>query len=59
MKEALVSEIKIMKSIQSENIVGLFDVMESSSNYYIMQELCDGDLEKYLESLDTKSLDEK
>ena len=25
--------------------MGFFDVMESSQNYYIVQELCDGDLE--------------
>jgi hypothetical protein len=24
--------------------VGFYDVMESSKNYYIIQELCDGDL---------------
>ena len=44
LKAALISEIKIMKSIHSENVVGLFDVMESSNNYYIIQELCDIDL---------------
>lgn len=25
------------------------DVMESSHNYYIIQEICDNDLERYLE----------
>lgn len=33
-----------MENIKSENIVGLYDVMESSKNYYIIQELCNGDL---------------
>ena len=33
-----------MQSVKSENIVGFLDVMESGSNYYIVQELCDGDL---------------
>lgn len=33
-----------MQTIKSENIVGFYDVMESSNNYYIVQELCDGDL---------------
>ena len=50
MKAALISEIKIMKAVHSENIVQLFDVMESSNNYYIIQELCDGDLEHYMKS---------
>ena len=39
-----------MKAVHSENIVQLFDVMESSNNYYIIQELCDGDLEHHLKS---------
>lgn len=34
--------------VKSENIVGVYDVMESNHNYYIIQELCDGDLEKLL-----------
>ena len=33
-----------MQTVQSQNIVGFLDVMESSKNYYIIQELCDGDL---------------
>lgn len=37
LKNALFSEIKIMQSIKSENIVGFFDVMESSKNYYLVQ----------------------
>ena len=31
-----------MEVIKSENVVGFYDVMESSKNYYIVQELCDG-----------------
>ena len=37
-----------MQSVKSENIVGFFDVMESSKNYYIVQELCDGDISKII-----------
>lgn len=37
-----------MESVKSENIVSFFDVMESSKNYYIVQELCDGDLSSVL-----------
>lgn len=33
-----------MQAVKSDNIVGFCDVMESSNNYYIVQELCDGDL---------------
>lgn len=49
LKSALISEIKILKSIKSNNIVRVFDVMESSENFYIFEELCGSDLEKYLE----------
>lgn len=31
-----------MECIKSENVVGFYDVMESSKNYYIVQEYCDG-----------------
>ena len=44
MMSALLSEIQILQTIKSENVVALFDVMESSQNYYIIQEICDGDL---------------
>ena len=37
-----------MQTIKSENIVGFYDVMESSNNYYIVQELCDGDLCEFM-----------
>lgn len=33
-----------MQEVKSDNIVGFLDVMESSKNYYIVLELCDGDL---------------
>ena len=36
--------------LKSENIVKVYDVMESPNNYYIVQELCDSDLEKYLKT---------
>ena len=49
-----------MKSVRSENIVGFYDVMESSNNYYIIQELCDGgDLEHYLKKQPNKCVNEK
>lgn len=48
-----------MKVVKSVNIVELFDVMESSNNYYIIQELCDTDLESYLKQKPNKTLSEK
>ena len=48
-----------MKALKSQNIVNFIDVMESSNNYYIIQELCDGDLEHYIKSKPNRVLDEK
>lgn len=48
LKSALFSEIQILQLVKSENIVKVLDVMESSHNYYIIQEICDSDLEKYI-----------
>jgi len=44
LKAALFSEIQILQLLKSENIVRMLDVMESSHNYYIIQEICDSDL---------------
>ena len=49
LKSALFSEIQILQLVKSENIVRVLDVMESSHNYYIIQEICDSDLEKFIE----------
>lgn len=48
-----------MKALKSDNIVGFVDVMESNNNYYIIQELCTGDLEGYLKGKPGKCVDEK
>jgi serine/threonine protein kinase len=37
-----VSEIKIMRKLKNEAIVGFIDILETSNNYYVIQELCDG-----------------
>lgn len=50
LKSALFSEIQILQLVKSENIVRVLDVMESSHNYYIIQEICDSDLEKFIDS---------
>jgi serine/threonine protein kinase len=39
---ALFNEISILKSMKNKNIVLLQDVMETSNNYYIVQEYCEG-----------------
>ena len=59
MKNALLSEIKVMRTIHSENCVRCIDVMESSNNYYVVQELCDSDLSKVLQKQPGKCLPEK
>jgi len=40
--------MQILQQVKSRNIVEVYDVMESTNNYYIIQELCDSDLEKYM-----------
>ena len=59
LKSALLSEIQIMSKIKSDNVVGFFDVLESKHNYYIVQELCDNDLEKVLKSSPGQKLTEE
>lgn len=41
-KEALISEVKVMRMLNSPCIVALKDVLETANNYYIVQEYCDG-----------------
>lgn len=59
LKSALLSEIQILSKIKSTNVVGFFDVLESKHNYYIVQELCDNDLEKVLKSSPEQKLTEE
>ena len=47
-----------MSKIKSSNVVGFFDVLESKHNYYIVQELCDDDLEKVLRNKPAHKLPE-
>lgn len=41
-------EIEILQQVKSPNIVAVHEVMESPNNYYMILELCDCDLEKYI-----------
>jgi serine/threonine protein kinase len=42
LKQGLLEEIKIMKKLSCDYVVKLLDVLETSNNYYIMQQFCDG-----------------
>jgi serine/threonine protein kinase len=59
MKNALLAEVRIMKEVNSENTVHLYEVMESTHNYYVIQELCDGDLSGLLKRAPNHVLEEK
>jgi calcium-dependent protein kinase len=49
LREGLLEEIKVMRKLKHSNIVELYDVLNTSSNYYLVQEYCDqGDLQKML-----------
>jgi calcium-dependent protein kinase len=48
LREGLISEIKIMQTLKSPNVVAFLDVLETTNNYYIIQEFCDsGDFSQY------------
>ena len=42
MKEALRLEIQILSKVKSDNIVRFIDYIETSNNFYIIQEYCNG-----------------
>ncbi|EGR29498.1 protein kinase domain protein, partial [Ichthyophthirius multifiliis] len=46
--QGLIMEIKILRKLKSEYIVQLTDVLETPNNFYLIQELCEGDLRKIL-----------
>jgi serine/threonine protein kinase len=48
MRSALATEVNILRSLVSEHTVALYDVRESTNNYYIIMELCDSDLGKII-----------
>ena len=59
LEEAFFSEIQIMAKLESPNIVTFLDVLESGKNYYIVQELCEGDLEVYMNQFPSKKIPEE
>ena len=49
LQDLLKSEVKIMGEVKSENVVKLYEYLESSNNCYIVMEYCnEGDFENYL-----------
>lgn len=42
LRDGLMNEIKIMRDLTGNNVVRLIDVLETTNNYYIVQEYCDG-----------------
>ena len=47
--ELLQTEIAIMEEIDHPNIMHLYELMESSNNYYLVLQYCNnGDMEAYL-----------
>ena len=47
--ELFVTEVKIMAKIWNENVIRLYDYIESASSCYVVTEFCNnGDLQSYL-----------
>lgn len=49
LENAIKREIQIMKKIENENSVKLYESFDLNDYHYLLLELCDGDLEKELE----------
>jgi len=57
--ELLKSEIRILKSINSENVVRLYDSFFEQNHYYLVMEYCDGgDVERFVKSKPTRTISE-
>lgn len=48
LKEALHREIEIMNLIKCENSLQIIDVIQTTSNYNLVLEICDGDIDDWL-----------
>lgn len=50
LKNAFMSEVRIMAQIDDPNVLRLYEFMESGSNYYLILPVCNnGDLRKYMD----------
>ena len=59
-KKYLLTEIGIMKKIDHINIIHLYELLESSNNFYLVIDYCNkGDFEQYLKSRNIYCLEEK
>ena len=59
-KKLLISEIKIMFTINHPNIIHLYELLESGNNYYLIIDYCNnGDLQTYLNNRKSTHLPEK
>lgn len=48
-KQMFTSEIKIMRKFSHENIIRLYDLLESGTSYYLVMQLCNqGDVRQYM-----------
>ena len=57
--EHLLTEIEVMSTIKSENIIRLYDIYQDQTNYYLIIDYCNqGDFLNYLRKLNRNYLDE-
>ena len=57
-RKAIYEEIKIMKIMNTENSVSFMDSYETKKKFYIKMELCDFNLEEYIQKRDPFSINE-
>ena len=56
----LLTEIEVMSTIQSQNIIRLYDIFQDQTNYYLVLDYCDsGDFVAYLKKIGKSYLEEK
>ena len=49
-KNAILKQIKLIQSIRSPNVVQFIDFKENEKYYFIVQELCEGDMESIMKA---------
>lgn len=58
--EHLLTEIEVMSTIKSENIIHLYDIYQDQTNYYLIIDYCNrGDFLNYLKTINRNWLEEK
>lgn len=58
--EHLLTEIEVMSTIQSQNIIRLYDIFQDQTNYYLVLDYCDsGDFVAFLKKKGKNYLEEK